>query len=274
MNEKNMTFLEHLEELRWHIIRSLLAIVVFAIAAFAFRGIVFDKVLLGPRSAEFFTNRKLCELGKKLDMTETLCINAEKLQIINVKMAGQFSTHITVSFVAGIIFAFPFIFAEFWRFLKPALYPNEKRHARGAVFFSSFLFMLGVLFGYYLIAPLSIQFLGTYMVSSDVSNQIHLGSYIGTVTSVVLASGVIFELPILIYFLSKVGLVGPAFLKKYRKHAVVIILIVAAIITPPDIISQILVSLPLMLLYEVGILISKRMERRNEAKEKLVLKKA
>jgi sec-independent protein translocase protein TatC len=179
-------------------------------------------------------------------------------------MTGQFMNHIKVSLVAGLIVAFPLVFREFWKFLKPALKKNEIKHSRGAVFSSSVLFSAGALFGYYLILPLSVNFLGNYDVSQDVTNRFHLGYYIQTFTSVVLASAVVFELPVLIYFLSKVGLVTPKFLKKYRKHSLVIILALSAIITPPDIFSQILVSLPLVVLYEIGIGISKRVEKKNQ----------
>lgn len=259
-----MGFLDHLEVLRWHLIRSFLSIIIFAIAAFIFRNFIFDTIILAPKSPDFFTNTTLCKFGNYINMP-ALCINSKPFQIINIKMAGQFSTHIMVSFVVGLIAAFPFVFWEIWRFIKPALYSNEKQHARGAVFFSSALFILGVLFGYFIIVPLSLDFLGTYNVSSQVLNQINLDSYISTFTSVVLASGVVFELPILIYFLSKAGLVSPDFLKRYRKHALVIILILAAIITPPDIFSQILVSMPLIILYEVGIIISKRVTKKDKS---------
>lgn len=180
-------------------------------------------------------------------------------------MAGQFSTHIMVSLVAGFIIAFPYVFWELWRFISPALHTNEKKHARGAVFFSSALFILGVVFGYYIIVPLSVHFLGGYNVSDQVLNQINLGSYISTVTSVVLAAGIIFELPIVIYFLSKAGLITPDFLRKYRKHSLVIILVLSAIITPPDIFSQVLVALPLLLLYEAGISISKKIVAKDKS---------
>ena len=183
-------------------------------------------------------------------------------------MAGQFTMHITTSIFAGIVIGFPYLFWEFWRFIKPALYENEAKHSRGAVFFSSMLFTLGVLFGYFVIAPLSIHFLGSYNVSDQVINQINLKSYIGTITSVTLAAGVTFELPVLIYFLSKAGIVTPDFLKKYRRHSVIVILILAATITPPDVFSLILVTFPLLILYEVGIIISKKIVNRTN-KEKI-----
>jgi sec-independent protein translocase protein TatC len=261
--EREMTFLEHLEELRWHIIRSVISVFVLAIVAFIFKDIIFDKIILAPRDPGFLTNRLLCRLGELVDI-KALCINNTPFEIINIKMAGQFTTHITISLIAGIVIAFPYIFWEFWRFMRPALYETESSQARGAVFYSSALFTTGVLFGYYVIAPLSLHFLSSYSVSSQVANQIYLRSYIGTITSISLASGVVFELPIVIYFLSRIGLVTPEFLKKYRRHAIVLILLLSAIITPPDIFSQVLVSLPLLVLYEVGIFISRRVEKRRK----------
>ena len=257
----NMTFLEHLEELRWHLIRAFASVIIVAIVAFIFSDIVFNHVILAPKNPNFFTNKMLCFLGDKVNIPK-LCINSEPFQIINIKMAGQFTIHITISIFAGIIVAFPYIFWEFWTFIKPALYENELKHSRGAVTISSLLFIMGVCFGYFIIAPLSIHFLGSYNVSDQVLNQINLKSYIGTVTSVTLAAGVIFELPILIYFLSKAGLVTPEFLRKYRRHAIIIVMVLAATITPPDIFSLILVTLPLLILYEAGIVISKRVVKK------------
>ena len=261
--EDDMTFLEHLEVLRWHLVRAIAAIVGLGIIAFVFHKIVFDVIILAPKNPEFITNRLLCEFGQLINI-KSLCINAKPFNIINIKMAGQFSTHIMISLVAGLIVSFPYIFWEFWSFIAPALYSNEKKYARGSVFFSSLLFMLGVLFGYFIIVPLSVHFLGSYSVSEQVTNQINLTSYISTVASVTLASGIIFELPILVFFLSKIGLVTPAFLKKYRKHSLIIILALSAIITPPDIFSQILVVVPLIILYEVGISISRNVLRRQQ----------
>ncbi len=259
-----MSFLGHLEELRWHLIRAFIAILAFGVLAFIFYNIIFDYIILAPKTPTFITNIYLCDFGKLIGSTK-LCINSKPFQIININMAGQFSTHIMVSIYAGFIIAFPYVFWEIWRFLKPALYNNEEQQTKGAVFFTSLLFMFGVLFGYYLIVPLSVHFLGGYSVSVQVVNQINLGSYISTVTSVVLAAGLIFELPIAIYFLSKAGLVTPADLKKYRKHSLVVILALSAIITPPDVFSQILVSFPLLILYEVGIMISKRIVKKDES---------
>jgi sec-independent protein translocase protein TatC len=267
-SENEMSFLEHLEVLRWHIIRALLAVLLVAILAFIFKDVVFDKIILAPKTPEFLTNRLLCEFGHLIKVPR-LCINSRPLEIISIKMAGQFSMHIMVSLIAGFVVAFPYVFFEFWRFIVPALYSKEKRHARGAVFYSSALFLIGVTFGYFVIVPLSVQFLGSYRVSEQVSNQINLISYVSTIASVVLASGIVFELPILMYFLTKAGLVTPKFLKKYRRHSLIVILALAAIITPPDIFSMILVSLPLIGLYEAGIGISKRIVRKRAMKEKL-----
>jgi sec-independent protein translocase protein TatC len=261
--ENEMSFLEHLEELRWHIIRSVLAIFIFMIVAFIFKNILFDRVILAPKSPDFFTNRMLCKLGEMLN-TSALCINTKHLNLINIKMSGQLTTHIAVAMVAGLILAFPVILWEFWQFFKPALRTNEARYAKGAVTAASLLFFTGVLFGYYLLAPLSLHFLGSYEISPEIVNQINVRSYIGTLTSICLATGLVFELPIVAFFLTKIGVVTPGFLRKYRKHAIVIIFIVAAIITPPDVFSQILVCIPLLLLYEVSILISARVMKQKD----------
>jgi sec-independent protein translocase protein TatC len=262
-SDSEMNFLEHLEVLRWHLIRSISAIFIIAIIAFIYRNIIFDQILLAPKTPDFITNQLFCDFAKKVN-SPTLCINSQPFQIINIKMAGQFSSHIMVSIIAGFILAFPYFFWEMWQFLKPALHSKEAKHARGSVFFASTLFTLGVAFGYFIITPLSVHFLGGYSVSNQVINQINLESYIATVTSVSLAAGTIFELPIIIYFLSKIGLVTPQFLKQYRRHAIVLILILSAVITPPDIFSQILVSLPLLVLYEFGIIISKRIYKKQQ----------
>lgn len=260
---KEMSFLDHLEVLRWHLVRAFGSVFIFAILAFVFKGFVFDTVILAPSNPEFFTNRLLCELADMLNMP-LLCINQAQLSFQNINMSGQFTTHIWVSFVVGIVVGFPYIFWEFWRFVRPALYQNEINNSRGAIFFASTLFTIGILFAYYVICPLSVHFLGTYQVSESVENIVNLGSYISTITSIVLAGGIIFELPIFIYFLAKVGLVTSDFLIKYRKHSIVIALLLAAIITPPDVISQILVCFPLIILYESGIVIAKRLEKKRQ----------
>ena len=261
--QAEMSFLEHLEELRWHIIRSFIAVFVFAIIAFIFKNVIFNTIILKPRTPDFWTNRMLFKLGD-LVHSDALKINQKPLEIISIQMAGQFMTHIWVSIIAGIILSSPVIFYEFWSFIKPALYEKERRYAGGAVFYTSILFIMGVLFGYFLIVPLSVHFLGSYNVSQDVANQINLKSYIGTVTSISLAAGVVFLLPIFSFFLSKVGILTPQFMKTYRRHSYVVLLLLSAIITPPDIFSQIMVCIPLVLLYEISILISKRVVKKRE----------
>jgi len=258
-----MSFLEHLEELRWHIIRSVLAIFFFMIIAFIFKSFIFDNIILAPKNPAFITNRILCHLGELLNTT-ALCINTKHLNLINIKMSGQLTTHISVAMVAGLILAFPVILWEFWQFFKPALKANEAKYAQGAVAAASMLFFTGVLFGYYMLAPLSFHFLSSYEISPEVTNQINVRSYIGTLTSICLATGLVFELPIIAFFLTKIGIVTPAFLRKYRKHAIVVIFILAAIITPPDVFSQTLVAIPLLILYEISILISARVMKQKE----------
>jgi len=261
--QAEMSFLEHLEELRWHIVRSAGAVFVFAVAAFIMKEFIFDVVILRPRMPDFWTNRMFAKLGDLVG-SEAVKINQVPLKMQSIKIAGQFSTHIMVSIIAGLIVASPVVFYEFWRFIKPALYEKERKHASGAVFFTSVLFLMGVLFGYFLIVPLSIHFLGTYQVSSEVENMINLRSYIGSVTSISLAAGIVFLLPIFSYFLSKVGIITPEFMKTYRKHAYVVMLLLSAIITPPDVFSQIMVCFPLVFLYEIGIVISRRVVKKRE----------
>jgi sec-independent protein translocase protein TatC len=261
--EKEMSFLEHLEELRWHIIRSILAIVIFMVLAFIFKNYIFGRIILGPKNPEFITNRLLCQIGEFFN-TASLCINTKPLNLINIKMSGQLTTHITVSMVTGLILAFPVILWEFWQFFKPALKASEARYARGAVFAASALFFTGVLFGFFLLAPLSIHFLSSYEIDESVVNQINVRSYIGTLTSICLATGLVFELPIVAFFLTKIGVITPTFMRKYRKHAIVVIFILSAIITPPDVFSQTLVAIPLLILYEISILISGRVMKQKE----------
>lgn len=258
----DMGFLDHLEELRWVLVRAAVSVLVVAVVAFIFSDFIFNRIILLPKSPDFFTNRVLCLLGHRLNSV-SLCINSSPLKIININMAGQFNTHIMVSVYVGFIVAFPFVALQFWQFVKPALSDIERRRTGGAVFYISTLFILGVMFGYYIISPLTIHFFGNYSVSQEVTNQINIGSYIGSVASVTLATGLLFELPILIVFLTKAGIVTPQFLKKYRKHTFVLIMVVAAIITPPDVLSLLLVCVPLWLLFEVSIVISARLYRRN-----------
>lgn len=254
--EKEMSFLDHLEELRWHIIRSTIAIISAATLAFLGKSFLFDVIIFGPTKPDFYTYDMLCNASKLIGY-DSFCDTVFDFEVQSRTMAGQFSAHIWTSITFGFILAFPYVLYEFWKFISPGLYTKERKHSRGFLFFSSVLFFIGVLFGYYVICPLSINFLGTYSVANQVHNDFDLNSYIGLVRASVLASGFIFELPIVIYFLTKIGLVTPAFLKKNRKYALVIVLILAAIITPPDVASQIIVAIPVIVLYQFSILISK-----------------
>jgi len=263
-HSQEMSFLDHLEVFRWHLIRSAIVILFFSVIAFVFKGVIFDQILLAPKDPSFSTYKLLCAISQYFGLEEALCLTESPFILMNISMSGQFSTHITTSIFAGFTVAFPYVFWEFWSFIRPALHTNETKMARGIVFFSSLLFLFGILFGYYVIAPLSVNFLGSYQVSNTVANQISLTSFISTVTTVSFATGILFELPILTYFLTRIGLLTPDFMRIYRKHAIVVILILAAIITPPDVTSQILVLLPLVVLYEISIKISARVIKYQE----------
>ena len=262
-HEKEMSFLEHLEELRWHIIRSLAAIFVFAVIAFLAKDIVFGKIILGPSRADFWTYQMFCKIGH-LTGTDAFCIDSLPFIIQNRKMTAQFTLHLTSSFVIGLILAFPYAFWELWRFVKPGLYPREKKVSRGAVFFVSLLFISGVLFGYFIITPISINFLSHYQLDPSISNEIDLSSYISTLMMLVLASGLMFQLPVVVFFLTKAGIITPEILITYRKHAVIVILILSALLTPPDVVSQILMAFPLLFLYQISIFISKRIVKQEK----------
>jgi sec-independent protein translocase protein TatC len=260
-----MTFLEHLEELRWTVVRSAIAVAIGMLTAFIAKDFVFDHIVLSAKEPSFITYRAFCALGNRIGMGDALCPAPLALSLQNINMSGQFFTHLMVSFVAGFIIAFPYVLWEVWRFIAPGLHGSERRSLRGIVAFASVLFFAGVGFGYFMLAPLSIQFFGTYQVSASVQNTIALDSYIAMVTSVTLWTGVIFELPLVILFLTRAGIIEPQVLRTYRKHAFVGLLVISAILTPPDVVSQLIVCGPLMLLYEAGIMISARTFRRMQA---------
>lgn len=260
-----MSFLDHLEELRWHLIRSIIAVMIIGVVAFVFKGFIFDTIIFGPKNMSFPTYKFFCEIATFFGIESDFCSDSLPFTLQNRTMAGQFSAHIWTSIWAGVIVGFPYLLWELWRFISPGLYDNERKHSRGFIAIASVLFFLGVLFGYYIIAPLSINFLGTYTVSAEVANEIDIASYISTVRASVIACGIMFELPILIYFLARVGLVTPELLKKYRKFAIVIIFILAAVITPPDVASQVIVSIPILILYELSIFISRIVIRKQQS---------
>ena len=271
VEEREMSFLDHVEVLRWHLVRSSVAILIFATVAFIMKDFVFDTILFAPKDAGFITYRFFCEVSKVFG-TDGLCIDDIPFTFQSLAMAEQFSVHIWTSITVGFIVAFPFVIWEFWKFISPGLYEKERKGALSFIIISSLLFFIGVLFGYYLVTPLSVNFLGNYSVSEVVERNITIGSYISLVRSSALASGLIFELPIVMFFLTKMGLVTPDFLKKYRKHALVVVLVLAAIITPPDIISQVIVGIPIMILYEVSIYISKIVLKRERKAAEQMLK--
>ncbi len=263
---KEMSFLEHLEELRWHLIRAIAAIFIFTVLAFIFGKWIFHHIIFAPSRTDFWTYRKLCEAAVWLN-SPALCIDDLNFDIQSRKLHGQFLMHITASIVIGLIAAFPYVFWEIWRFIKPGLHNNEKSAARGATFYVSLLFALGVLFGYYIVSPLSINFLASYQIDPSIKNEFDIVSYVSTLVTLVMACAILFQLPIVVFFLARVGILTPAFMKTYRRHAFVIILVLSAIITPPDFFSQVLIAIPLTFLYEVSIWIARRVEKQQLARE-------
>ena len=233
---------------------------IFAILAFLSKSIVFGKIILGPSKSDFWTYKVLCEIGQWINVN-AFCIEKLPFIIQSRQMAGQFMMHISSSFVIGIICAFPYAFWEFWRFISPGLYPNERKAARGATFYVSILFFIGVFFGYFILTPISINFLANYQLDPSILNEFDIISYVGTITTLVLASGLLFQLPMIILFLTKAGIVNKEILRSYRKHAIVVILVFGAMLTPPDPFSQIVMAIPLVGLYEISILISSKVKK-------------
>ena len=251
-----MSFLDHLEDLRWLLVRSTIAVIVMAIVTYFISDYLFDTIIFGPTRPTFFTYTFFCELSHTLGFADSICITEMPFIIQNTEMEGQVNVFIWICILAGFILSFPYILWEIWKFIGPALYEKEKKNAKVFIFFSSILFFLGVLFGYFVVIPMSVNFVATFTVSDVVKNQFTLDSYIGMVKTSVLASGLFFELPIIIFFLTKLGLVTPNFLRTYRKYAIVLVLIIAAIVTPPDVVSQTIVAIPMLLIYEASIWIS------------------
>jgi sec-independent protein translocase protein TatC len=251
-----MTFIEHLEELRWNVIRAVSAILVFTIIAFIYIEEIYNKIILAPSKPDFWTYRMMCKIA---DFTgaQGLCINKLDFDLQSREMAGQFTTALLSSVIIGLLFAFPYAFWEIWRFIKPGLKPAERRVSRGAVFYVTFLFLSGVFFGYYIVSPLAINFLANFQLDPSIKNQFDITSYVGLISVLTLACGLTFQLPVVAFVLSRIGFLNPRFMRQYRRHAFVVILILAAVITPsPDVLSQVLVALPLTLLYEISILVS------------------
>jgi len=262
-----MSFFDHLEDLRWHIIRSALAIVAFSVFGFVYTNEILDAVIFGPTNPDFPSYRVLCNLSHWVGMGDSLCITPVKVQFLNAKMVGQIMLQFKLAFIIGLVCAFPYIIYELWRFIKPALKEKELVNARGIIFWVSFQFFLGIGFAYFLMAPFTINFLAGYTVTEKAVNQFFIDDYLGLMTQIILGMGILFELPILVLFLTKIGILTPTFMRAYRRHAIVVILILAAVITPPDIVDQLLVFTPLYLLYEISIFISKRTLKKKLAAE-------
>lgn len=254
-NENSMPFLDHLEELRWRLVKSVIAILIFSVVIFYFTEWIMDNIFLALAKPEFPIFKFFC-------WSFGICTEEISITFQSVQMSGQFTTNLMMAIIGGVIIAFPYVFYQLWSFIKPGLKQNELNTVRGIVFFVSILFFIGILFGYYVVAPLSVQFLGNWQMTEEIKNNITINSYLITVISTVFFTGLFFLLPVVIMIFSQLGLVTPAFLKKYRKHAFVIVLIIAAVITPPDLFTQIVVAIPILLLYELGIMISKRIENK------------
>jgi len=259
--EKEMTFFDHLEELRWHIIRSLAVVVALGVVLFFMKDFVFRRIVFGPLQPDFITYGLICKFSNAIGMGDQLCFFPKKIQLITPDMGELFLTHMKISFLLGLIFAIPYVFWEVWRFISPGLYEKERKASRGAVLICSALFMMGALFGYFVISPFAITFLTGYELP-DVESTPALDSYISYMLMFTLPTGLIFQLPVAAHVLTNIGVLTSSALKEYRRHAAVAIVVVAAIITPPDAFSQILVSLPLFALYEISIVVSKRVEKR------------
>lgn len=257
-SDKDMSFLEHLEELRWHILRSFLSILFIAIGVFFAKDYIFNEIILKPTTKDFITYRLIC------NFSEALCFGPGDVTVFTRELGEQFIIHLKVSFWLGLIVAFPYIFYEVWRFVSPGLYNQERKVTRGIVVICTFLFLSGVAFGYFVISPFAIAFLSTYSVSDMVSDTFTLSSIVNYMTMFTIPTGLVFQLPVAVYFLSRMGLVTPQWMKSYRRHAFVVILVLAAIITPPDMITQLLIGIPLYVLYEISIWISWRVQKKAE----------
>ncbi len=268
--EKEMTFVEHLEELRWHLIRSVAFVLIFIILAFVYINDIYQNVIMGPAKADFWTYQMMCKLGTMLN-TPSLCVKDLDFKIINRTVTGQFMTALTSSFVIGVIAGFPYIFWEVWRFITPGLKEKERKAARGAVFYVTFLLALGLAFGYYIVAPMAINFLVNFKLDPSIQNQIDVSDYIDFLLISILACGLTFQMPIIIFILSKANIITPKFMRDYRRHAFVVIVILAAVITPsPDPFSMMIVAIPLYILYELSITVSAGVERRKKKEEAML----
>ncbi len=254
-----MSFLQHLEELRWHLVRSAIVVVIAAVCIFIFSDFVFGTVIFGPRHQSFISYKALCSLGNKIGVGDAMCMKVDERPLQTLQASEQFFTHMWIAFLGGLILGFPFILWELWKFIRPALKETETSPVRYFVVVGSVLFLIGICFGYFLLFPMSYNFLISYQITTgnDIQTNNTLDDYISLISTMTLVSGIIFEMPILVYFLTRLTLLTPQFMRKYRKHAVVVILIAAAVITPsPDVTSQMMVGVPMYLLYEISVFVS------------------
>lgn len=254
-----MSFLQHIEELRWHLVRSAAVVTILAVVAFIYNDFLFDTVIFGPLQQDFISYRALCSLGYKLGMGDVMCMTVKTQHLQTLTASEQFFNHMWIALVSGLILGFPFVLWELWKFVKPALKNQEVGPVKIFVLIASVLFLIGICFGYFLLFPMSYNFLVNYQVSSSgiVQTQNTFDDYISLISTMTLVAGIIFEMPILVYFLTRLGILTPVFMRKYRKHAVVVILIAAAIITPsPDVTSQMIVAVPMYILYELSVFVS------------------
>lgn len=266
-DEKEMTFLDHLEELRWHVIRAILAIVVMMVVAFFYIEAIFDNIVFAPAQVDFVFFKWMCKLGD-LTGAQSLCITELPFKVQSRNMTGQFMMSITASFMIGLVVAFPYVIWELWSFVRPGLETKERKFSKGAVFAISSLFLIGVAFGYFVLSPMTIWFLSTYQVSKFIVNEFDITSYVSTVASLVLGCGLLFQFPVVVYFLTKIGMITPQFMRTYRRHAIVAIIIIGAVVTPSaDPFSLAIISLPLYFLYEISIFTSVVVLRRKLKQE-------
>ena len=266
--EAEMSFFEHLEVLRWHIIRSVIAIIIFAILSFTFYDFVFNQIIMGPKNLDFWTYRMMCKIADIFSLDD-FCVQRIPFNIISTELTGQFMLQINSCLLMAVALGFPYLLFEVWLFVKPALTDIEQKSARGFVFYATLLFVLGALFGYYIVVPLSINFLANISLSAEITNQITIDNYLSTVATLTLGCGIVFLLPILIFILSKLGIMTPQFMRASRRYAAVIILVIAAVITPSaDVITMLTVAAPMFLLYEISIMVSSKVKKEKELKEK------
>jgi len=273
--EAEMSFFDHLDVLRKHLLRTLAVVTVFVIGAFWFSDFIWGQIIMGPKKPDFWTYRMMCKLVDALPslIPKEFCIKVIDAKLINTEMAGQFTLQMNSCITAGLILGVPYLLFEIWLFIKPALLDTEKKSASGFVAFASLLFFIGVLFGYYVIAPLSINFLLTFTVDPSIANTITIDSYLSLILTLALGSGIIFQLPVVIFVLSKLGIMTPQFMRKSRRYAVVLILIVASVVTPTaDPYTMLIVAFPLFLLYELSIMISANIQKKKLKAEALFFK--